>query len=393
MKIVIAPDKFKGSLTAPQAAAAIARGIGSTRPAATLDLCPVADGGEGSVDALVVATGGRMERRRVTGPLPWMKVEAAFGVLGDGKTAVVEMAAASGLALLDPADRDPLATTTFGTGELLVAAATLPGVEHVVLAIGGSATCDAGIGCAQACGLPVILEGGQPVALTEPLCGRDLPAVVLVKHGRGSPVERVRLTVACDVTNPLYGPDGAAPVFGPQKGGTPAVVRELDDSLRSLALRLGKVAEAQTHGAGAAGGLGFGMLAFFGATLRPGFQIVADATRLAERLRGADLCITGEGRLDASSFSGKAPIGVARLCKELGVPCVALVGSLGDGAEHATAEGVSSYHVIRPADVSLHEAMRDAAALLARTAADVVSSLPPRHGGGNAGGNATAART
>src|SRR3712207_1494345 len=133
--------------------------------------------------------------------------------------------------------------------------------------------------------------------MTEPLCGRDLPSVVLVKHGRGSPVERVKVTVACDVTNPLYGPDGAAPVFGPQKGATPAAVRELDEALRGLAGRLGKVAEAQTPGAGAAGGLGFGMLAFFSATLRPGFGIVADATRLRERLRGADLCITGEGRL------------------------------------------------------------------------------------------------
>jgi glycerate kinase len=377
MRIVIAPDKFKGSLTAPAAADAIARGVRAAQAGAELDLCPVADGGDGTVDALVAATGGRIERRRVTGPLPWMKVDAAFGVLGDGRTAVVEMAAASGLALLAPADRDPLATTTFGTGELLVAAATVPGVEHVLLGIGGSATCDAGIGCAQACGLPVILEGGQPVAPTEPLCGRDLPAVVLVKHGRGSPVERVRLTVACDVRSPLYGPDGAAPVFGPQKGATPDVVRELDDALRHLAQRLGKVDEARTPGAGAAGGLGFGMLAFFGATLRPGFEIVADATRLRERLRGADLCITGEGRLDASSLTGKAPVGVARLCKELGVPCVALVGSAGEGAERALDEGLEAYHVISPRGMSLDDAMRDAGPLLTRAAAALVNS-PPR---------------
>lgn len=375
MRIVIAPDKFKGSLTAPEAADAIARGVRETLSSPTLDLCPVADGGEGTVDALVAATGGRIERRRVTGPLPWMKIEAAFGVLGDGKTAVVEMAAASGLAFLAPADRDPLATTTFGTGELLLAAATVPGVEHVVLGIGGSATCDAGIGCAQACGLPVILEDGQPVAPTEPLCGRDLPAVVLVKHGRGSPVERVRITVACDVRSPLYGPDGAAPVFGPQKGATPEVVRELDDSLRRLAERLGKVAEAQRPGAGAAGGLGFGMLAFFGATLRPGFDIVADATRLRDRLRGADLCLTGEGRLDASSLTGKAPIGVARMCKELGVPCVALVGSADDGAERGMAEGLTQYHVISPPGMSLDESMRDACPLLTRAAAAVVNTF------------------
>jgi glycerate 2-kinase len=170
MRVVIAPDKFKGSLTAPQACDAIARGVRRSRPDARLDLCPMADGGEGTVAALVAATSGRFETRRVTGPLPEMKVDATFGVLGDGTTAVVEMAAASGLALLRPEDRNPLNTTTFGTGELLLEAAKL-GVAHILLGIGGSATTDAGIGCAQACGLPVILEGGQPVSPTEPLCG------------------------------------------------------------------------------------------------------------------------------------------------------------------------------------------------------------------------------
>src|SRR5688500_8363084 len=283
MRVVIAPDKFKGSLTAPQACDAIARGVRRSRPDARLDLCPMADGGEGTVAALVAATSGRFETRRVIGPLPEMKVDATFGVLGDGTTAVVEMAAASGLALLGPEDRNPLNTTTFGTGELLLEAARL-GVSHILLGIGGSATTDAGIGCAQACGLPVILEGGQPVSPTEPLCGRDVPSVVLVKHGRGSPVERVRITVACDVINPLFGPDGAAPVFGPQKGATPADVKQLDEMLRGLAIRLGKLDEANTPGAGAAGGLGFGMLAFFpNVTLRGGFEIVAEAARLRER--------------------------------------------------------------------------------------------------------------
>src|SRR4051794_7463737 len=272
MRIVIAPDKFKGCLAARAVAEAMARGVLDAAPGAAVDLCPVADGGEGTVEALVAATGGRVETCRVTGPLPEMNVDAAFGVLGGGRTAVVEMAAASGLALLRPEDRNPLNTTTFGTGELLVAAART-GVEEMILGIGGSATTDAGIGCAQACGLPVILEGGEPVAPTEPLCGRDLDRVVLVKHGRGSPVERVLLTVACDVTNPLYGPNGAAAVFGPQKGATPEVVRWLDDELRALANRLGKTTEANTPGAGAAGGLGFALLAWFGAELRSGVEI------------------------------------------------------------------------------------------------------------------------
>jgi glycerate kinase len=375
MRIVIAPDKFKGCLAAPQVCEAIARGVRRVRPDARLDLCPMADGGEGTVAALVAATGGRFETRRVTGPLPEMKVDATFGMLGDGRTGVVEMAAASGLALLKPEDRNPLNTTTYGTGELLAAAAKL-GVSHVVLGIGGSATTDAGIGCAQACGLPVILEGGEPVSATEPLCGRDLPSVVLVKHGRGSPVERVKITVACDVTNPLYGPDGAAPVFGPQKGATPAQVRELDESLRALAHRLGRTAEAQTPGAGAAGGLGFGMLAFFGADLRPGVHIVMEAARLRQRLAGADLCITGEGQFDAQSLGGKAPVGVARLCKELGVRCVALVGSTRVEAGEARRQGFEAVVPIRHGSMSLDESMRRGADLLAAAAAETVGRFP-----------------
>jgi glycerate 2-kinase len=370
MRIVVAPDKFKGCLPARAVAEALARGVRGTIGDAKIDLCPVADGGEGTVEALVAATGGRVEVCRVTGPLPEMRVEAAFGVLGGGRVAVVEMAAASGLALLRPEDRNPLNTTTFGTGELLVAAARA-GVEEIILGIGGSATVDAGIGCAQACGLPVILAGGEPVAPTEPLCGRDLDGVVLVKHGRGGAVERVRrITVACDVTNPLYGPGGAAVVFGPQKGATPEQVRQLDDSLRRLAGRLGKTAEALTPGAGAAGGLGFGMVAFFGgaATLRPGVEIVFDAVRLRERLAGADLCLTGEGRLDADSCHGKAPIGVARLCRELGVPCVAVVGSAGPGAEACLAEGLSGTVVLGEGRLGMDECIRRAPELLAEAA-------------------------
>jgi glycerate kinase len=375
MRIVIAPDKFKDCLTAPQVADAIARGIRAARPDAQLDLCPMADGGEGTVDALVAATRGRIEHRRVTGPLPEMKVDAKFGVLGDRTTAVVEMAAASGLALLKPFDRNPLNTTTFGTGELLVAAATTPGITLIILGIGGSATVDGGIGCAQACGLPVILDGGEPVAMTEPLCGRDLPSIVLVKHGRGSPVERMKITVACDVTNPLYGPNGAAPVFGPQKGATPGVVRELDGALRALAQRLGKQAEANTPGAGAAGGLGFAMLAFFGATLRSGIDIVSDAVALRRRLEGADLCITGEGRLDASSLSGKTVGGVAGLCRSMGVPCVALVGSFGAGFEQVLDELDLDAEAITPAGMSLEDAIARAPDLLGEAAAKAVSKM------------------
>lgn len=375
MKFLIAPDKFKDSLTAAQAARAMAEGVHRAHPDAELDLCPMADGGEGTVEALVAATGGRIEHRRVTGPLPEMKVDAAFGVLGDNRTAVVEMSAASGLALLRPDDRNPLNTTTFGTGELLVAASTIPGIEQIILGIGGSATTDAGIGCAQACGLPVILDHGEPVAMTEPLCGRDLASVVLIKHGRGSPVERVRITVACDVTNPLFGPSGAAPVFGPQKGASPTEVKQLDDMLRGLATRLGKLEAASTPGAGAAGGLGFGMLAYFpNATLRRGFEIIAQATRLRERLAQASVCLTGEGRLDDTSAGGKVLGGVAAMAKSTNVPCYAFVGSahLPMGVK---INGLSGYSVISPRDVPLAEALRQAENLLSHAVARAVVSF------------------
>jgi glycerate kinase len=327
MKIVLAPDKFKGCLSASGVARAMAEGVRRVRPDAIVDECPIADGGEGTVEALVTATGGRFETRRVVGPLPDMKVDATFGILGDGKTAVIEMAAASGLALLPPSDRNPFRTTTFGTGQLLLEAAKL-GVSEIILGIGGSATADGGIGAAQACGQPVILDEIGPADVHEPLVGEDLPRVVLVKHARGSPLDRVKITVACDVTNPLFGPNGAARVFGPQKGATPQQVVELDQLLQRLAERCGKLDEANTPGAGAAGGLGFAMLAFFGATLRPGFNIVADAVNLRDRLRGADLCIAGEGRLDQSSLAGKAAVAVSRMCKELGVPCGIIAGQI-----------------------------------------------------------------
>jgi glycerate kinase len=367
MKIVIAPDKFKGSLTALEAADAIAEGVRRVIPAAEIDLCPLADGGEGTVAALVAATGGSLQTHRVTGPLPDQKLDATFGMLGDRQTAVIEMAAASGLALLAPDERDPFCTTTFGTGELLMAASLL-GVRRIILGIGGSATVDGGIGCAQACGLPVLLDGGEPVSPTEPLTGADLDRVVLIKHGRGSPIERLEMIVACDVTNPLYGPHGAAQTYGPQKGASPSQVAQLDYWLQRLAERTGKTAEAMTPGAGAAGGLGFAMLAFFGARLCRGIDIVIEATQFRRRLTGADLCITGEGRLDASSLHGKAPLGVARLCCEMGIPCVALVGSIGPGAERSLAGHFAHRHCISDGSISSEQSMRDARPLLAATA-------------------------
>jgi glycerate kinase len=331
MRIVVAPDKFKGTASAIEVAEAMADGVRDLWPHAQLDLCPMSDGGEGFVEAMVRAAGGRCVTARVTGPLPEMKVDARFGVI-DGDTAVVEMSAASGLWLLPPDQRDPEATTTFGTGELLVAAKR-QGCKRILLGIGGSATIDGGIGCCHAAGLAVILEDGEPSSPTEPLCGRDLPRVVMIKSHRGEPLAGADITVACDVTNPLCGPDGAARVFGPQKGATPAQVERFDAWLDQLARRCGKADVARSPGAGAAGGLGFAMMAFFGATLRHGAEVVIEATRLRDRLRGVDLCITGEGRIDRSSLAGKAPVSIARLCREAGVRCLAVGGSVDRAVE------------------------------------------------------------
>ncbi|HSV16374.1 MAG TPA: glycerate kinase [Tepidisphaeraceae bacterium] len=380
MKIVIAPDKFKGCLNAADVAEAIAVGARSVDASLALDLCPMADGGEGTVAALVAATGGRLVTRRVVGPLSEMSVDATFGFLGDDVTAVIEMSAASGLALLKPQDRNPLNTTTFGTGQL-IAAAIGEGASQIILGIGGSATIDAGIGCAQACRFTLLMRDGELTSMTEPLCGRDLPNVLMVKHGRGEITNGVQITVACDVTNPLFGDNGAARVFGPQKGASPADVERIDADFLAFAERTGKMAEAQSPGAGAAGGLGFGMTAFFGATLRSGVDLVADAVGLRGRLRGASLCITGEGQLDGTSAHGKTVGGVARLCRELGVPCIALAGSIGDGAEQMISEGLTAHFSICDRPMTMNESCRDARTLLSRVAANVMraarSSPPP----------------
>ncbi len=371
MHIVIAPDKFKGCLSAADVADAMAAGVALAAPDATIDRCPIADGGEGFVNAMVRATGGRLVSRRVTGPLPDIKFDAHYGILGDGKTAVIEMAAAAGLALLKPGERNPMATTTFGVGELMREAIE-GGCRKILLGIGGSATVDGGLGCAQATGHTIVLQDGEPVSPNEPLVGRDLERVVMIKRHRGEVTDGVEIVVACDVTNPLFGPTGAAAVFGPQKGATPNDVQLLDGWLRGLAIRTGKETEANTPGAGAAGGLGFGLMAYFGAKLVSGIDLVVESTGLRKRLEPADLCLTGEGRLDGQSADGKTISGIAKLCKELGVPCVALAGSIGEGAEAIGEHGVTAYFSICDRPMSLEKAMRDACSLLQSAAANVV---------------------
>jgi glycerate kinase len=375
MRILIAPDKFKGSLTAPEACDAIAAGILDARPDATIDCCPMSDGGEGFVEAMTRARNGRVVARRVTGPLPERQVEASLAIVdGDrpGDTAVIEMASASGLALLAPADRNPLYTTTFGTGELVRFAAEME-CRQVLLGIGGSATCDAGVGALQACGCHVILSSQQYASITEPLCGRDLDDVVMIKAHRGSRVDGIRITIACDVTNPLFGPDGAAIVYGPQKGASASDVRELDRMLTSLSARLGWNEIAARPGSGAAGGIGCGLAAMFGATLTPGVEMVMAATRLRERMMSADLIITGEGRLDETSASGKVVGGVAHLAAELGKSCIAIAGQIDDAA-HLSALGLKRWVSLVDVETPAPQAIANAGALLRQRAAKMMAT-------------------
>ncbi len=387
MKIICAPDKFKGSLTAMQAAQAMEIGIRRVCPGAQVDLCPVADGGEGTVDALVQACHGRRQRTVVTGPL-FAPVTAEWGLLeGPPRTAVIEMAAASGLGLVPPARRDPTRTTTFGTGELIWAAMH-EGVRRIILGIGGSATCDGGCGVAAASAVLFLDATGRTGPLRIPTGGTLRDIARLEAMGLGEELASVEILVACDVRNPLTGPEGAARVYAPQKGATPAQVELLEQGLKHLAELwrhdLGVDVEALA-GAGAAGGLGGGMVAFFGARLAPGIQLVLQAADFRRRVAGCDLCLTGEGCLDSQTAAGKVCLGVAQAARQAGVPTVALAGSLGPGAEATLAAGLTEYHAIAPAGATKEDSMAWAAEYLqAATAAVVAARMGPSACGGAA---------
>lgn len=326
MKIVIAPDSFKESLTALEVAEAIEAGFKQIYPDADYVKVPMADGGEGSVQSLIDATHGSLQKISVTAPLA-NQVEAFFGLSGDKKTAFIEMAAASGLHLVPFEQRNPLKTTSFGTGELIKAALEL-GVEKILLGIGGSATNDGGVGMLQALGVSFKDSQGKEIGLG----GEQLHRITTIStENLDARLKNVAFEVACDVNNPLCGELGASAIFGPQKGATPEMVKTLDQALAHFAKvvknTLG-IEIAEKDGAGAAGGMGGGLLLLPNAQLKAGVQIIIEATALAEKVREADLVITGEGRMDAQSIAGKTPIGVAKTAKQFGKPVIAIVGSL-----------------------------------------------------------------
>lgn len=362
MHIIIAPDSFKGSVSALGAATAIEKGFLKVFPDAAIWKVPIADGGEGTVEALVAATGGQVLAEEVMGPLG-ETVKAGWGILGDGETAVIEMAAASGLPLVPPEKRDPRVTTTYGTGQLIKAALD-KGMKKLIIGIGGSATNDGGSGMLSALGMRFL--DGQ---------GRELPGggsalahlAAIDASGMDRRLAETKILAACDVDNPLCGPRGASAVFGPQKGATPEIVQELDQALghyAGLARTISGKDVAEYPGAGAAGGLGAGLLFFTNALLRPGVEIVLDSVGFRSMLKQADLVITGEGSTDFQTAYGKAPVGVAKAAKQFGVPVICLSGGLGSGAQTVLKHGIDGLMSIVPQPMPLEDCIKYGAQLI-----------------------------
>ena len=367
MKVVIAPDSYKGCLSALEVAKAMERGVLSVFPSAEVRKIPIADGGEGTVAALVTATNGQLRQTEVTDPLG-NKIIAHWGVLGDGRTAVIEMAAASGLPLVPKEKRDPRVTTTNGTGEL-IKAALADGLAKIIIGIGGSATNDGGTGMARALGVRFLDAAGQEVAAG----GGSLAEICQIDTtGLDPRLKNTEIVVACDVDNPLCGTRGASAVFGPQKGATPEMVQQLDAGLAKYASCARQATGrdvAEKAGAGAAGGLGAGLMFFTPAQLKPGVEIVLDAVGFSDIVRDADFVITGEGRTDFQTAFGKAPVGVAKVAKTHGAPVFCISGGLGEGADDVLAQGIDAVMSICDRPLSLEECMAAGAQLIEPAAA------------------------
>jgi glycerate kinase len=373
MKIVIATDSFKGSLSSAEAAKAIENGIKKVSGDIETLKIPMADGGEGTVAALIEATGGRFERVTVKDPL--LRDTASFyGILGDGRTAVIEMAAASGLPLLSEAERDPLTTSTYGTGQLILDALG-KGCRKFIIGLGGSATNDGGTGMAAALGYRFLDSNGNDIS---PGGGALAGLRNIDASGADGRIKESEFVAACDVENPLTGPWGASAVFGPQKGASPGDVASLDSALGVFAEVLHNWAGIEADGipgSGAAGGMGAGVIAFLGARLAKGFDIVASVTSLREKISGADLVITGEGRTDIQTLMGKAPGGVARLSKEAGIPVIAISGSLGSEHQPLFDAGFTALFSIADRASDLAYLIENASELLEKSTENIIRTI------------------
>ncbi len=371
MKIICAPDSFKESISAIAASSAMADGIRNVLPAAVIDRCPVGDGGEGTLDALLESGGGQRIEVQVAGPFG-ETVEAFFGILGRRQIAFVESAMAIGLPLIPANQRDVMSATSFGVGELLLRAIATESTE-VIVGVGGSATNDGGCGMAQALGVRFFDD--QDKLIEQPVCGEMLSMISRIDATSRDPaLDDISVTVACDVNNPLTGSDGAARIYAPQKGANAEQVAQLDAGLANLALLIRRdlgIEIEHIAGAGAGGGLGGGLVAFAGASIESGIDTVLNAVNFHERVRDCDLCLTGEGRLDGQSVTGKACIGVAKAAALQDVPTIALVGSVGPGVEKNLEAGLDDYFLIGEG-LPVEESMRCAASLIAKAAAKIV---------------------
>lgn len=355
MKAVVAIDSLKGSLSSMEAGNAIAEGIYRADAEAKVEVRPLADGGEGTVDALVQGMNGSLRKVRVTGPLG-NKVDAAYGIIEEAKMAVIEMSAAAGITLVPDEKKNPLFTTTYGVGEM-IRDAIEKGCRKFVVGIGGSATNDGGIGMLQALGYDFLNSKGNAV----PYGAKGLEDLAEIRKEHVLPeLAQCEFKVACDVTNPLCGPLGASAVYGPQKGATPEMVREMDQWLADyakLAANCSERADAEHPGTGAAGGLGFAFLTFTNAVLESGIKIVLEETKLEQYIQDADIVITGEGRLDGQTAMGKAPVGVAKLAGKYKIPVLAFAGSVTKDARKCNEEGIHAFFPILRGITTLEDAM------------------------------------
>jgi glycerate 2-kinase len=370
---VLAPDSFKESMSAKEVCVAMEKGLRKVYPEAEYIHVPMADGGEGTVQSLVDASGGQMYSKEVTGPLG-QPVTAQYGILGDGLTAAIEMASASGIQLLDKADRNPMITTTYGTGELIKECLDR-GIRSIIIGIGGSATNDGGTGMAEALGAKFLDAAGDELPRGGGSLGRLASIDISALDER---LQQVQLIVACDVTNPLCGQRGASVVFGPQKGATPERVRQLDANLAHYAEvvkeQLGKDVR-DLPGAGAAGGLGAGLMIFTQAVLQRGIEIVIEYTGLKQKLVDADLVFTGEGGIDFQTKFGKTPYGVASAAKASGKKVIALAGYIGEGIDTLYAEGIDAIFGIVPGAAGLEQLLMDGPANVERTCENIARVL------------------
>lgn len=373
MKIVIAPDSYKESLSALEVATQIEAGFREVFPNATYVKLPVADGGEGTVEAMVAATDGEIIEMDVTGPLG-EPVRAFYGISGDKQQAFIEMAAASGLEQVPPELRNPLNTTSWGTGELIRYALD-SGVKSILIGIGGSATNDGGIGMVQALGARLLDQNGEPLGLG----GGEVAKLASIDISElDKRLKECRIEVACDVTNLLTGKEGASAIFGPQKGATPQMVEELDQALEHYAKIIARdldINVLELSGGGAAGGMGAALYAFCGAQLRQGIEIVTEALKLDELVRDADLVITGEGRIDSQSIHGKVPIGVAKVAKRYNKPVIGIAGSLTPDVGVVHEHGLDAVFSVLYRICTLEEALENAGDNLRKASRNIAATL------------------